>query len=230
MTIETDIQSLSPGAIVTLFIIDTTNLGGQINYFHAGTNQLKTNVIWQGNEYLAWPIEAQGFELNIDKVIPRPKLVIANVNGFISGLVKDFNDLVGAKVIRKRTFAKYLDAVNFPGGINPDEDLTAEFGEEIYYVSRKSLENKIIIEFELTALFDVQGVKIPRRQVVKNVCQWIYRSAECSYAGGAVADINDIPTTDINLDNCGKRLSSCKLRFGALNELPYGGFPGAGLI
>ena len=29
-------------------------------------------------------------------------------------------------------------------------------------------------------------------------------------------------------DVCGKRLSSCKARFGATNSLPFGGFPGLG--
>jgi lambda family phage minor tail protein L len=71
---------------------------------------------------------------------------------------------------------------------------------------------------------------LPRRQVVQNVCAWRYRSAECGYTGGAVADINDQPTTDPARDQCGKRLASCKLRFGQYAELPFGGFPAAGLI
>jgi phage-related protein len=31
-------------------------------------------------------------------------------------------------------------------------------------------------------------------------------------------------------DACGKRLVSCQKRFGANAELPFGGFPAAGLI
>jgi phage-related protein len=39
-----------------------------------------------------------------------------------------------------------------------------------------------------------------------------------------------LPTSDalFRQDVCGKRLSSCKLRFGA-RDLPYGAFPGANL-
>ncbi|TCS68254.1 hypothetical protein EDC61_1305, partial [Sulfuritortus calidifontis] len=29
---------------------------------------------------------------------------------------------------------------------------------------------------------------------------------------------------------CGKRLASCKLRFGPYAELPFGGFPAVGLL
>jgi phage-related protein len=29
---------------------------------------------------------------------------------------------------------------------------------------------------------------------------------------------------------CGKRVESCKLRFGATAELPFGSYPGAGLV
>ncbi|WP_244818032.1 hypothetical protein [Caballeronia sp. Lep1P3] len=49
----------------------------------------------------------------------------------------------------------------------------------------------------------------------------------CGYAGPPVADINDNPTRDATADASGKRLKSCKLRFGN-GRLPFGGFPGAG--
>jgi len=41
-----------------------------------------------------------------------------------------------------------------------------------------------------------------------------------------VAKANDTPTNNINEDVCGKRVSSCQLRF-ANTSLPFGGFPGA---
>jgi lambda family phage minor tail protein L len=44
-----------------------------------------------------------------------------------------------------------------------------------------------------------------------------------------VADANDAATSDSTKDVCGKRLTSCKLRFGQNNPLPYGGFPAAAL-
>lgn len=42
-------------------------------------------------------------------------------------------------------------------------------------------------------------------------------------------DTNDAPVTLIASDVCGKRLASCRARFG-FGELPFGGFPASGLL
>lgn len=227
MTIREDIQKLEPGAIVEMFDV---HVGVDVFRFHSGTNQLGGDLVWQGNEYLRFPIEADGFEWKGSGTLPRPKLRVANVTGLVGALVRENNDLVGCKVVRRRTFARYLDAVNFPGGVNPAADPNAAFPDEVYFIDRKATENAVVLEFELAAAMDVHGVLLPRRQVIQNVCTWRYRSAECGYAGGAVADINDAATASMAADQCGKRLASCKLRFGDYAELPFGGFPAAGLI
>ena len=41
-------------------------------------------------------------------------------------------------------------------------------------------------------------------------------------------DVNDNVESSLANDRCGKRVSSCKLRFGANNALPFGSFPSAG--
>lgn len=230
MTIESDIQKLDPGKIVVLYVLDATILGGTINRFHPGTNELKASVVWQGNTYQPWPIIAEGFDKTSKGKIPRPTLKVANIGGVISDIAILYQDLVGATLTRKRTFVRYLDAVNFAGGVNPTADPNVHFQDDVFSVNRKVNDNKKFIEFELSAASDVSGVKLPRRQVVQNVCQWVYRSSECSYAGGPVAKLDDTPTADPNLDKCGKRLASCELRFGANQPLPFGAFPGVGLI
>jgi len=78
--------------------------------------------------------------------------------------------------------------------------------------------------------FDLVGQKIPKRQIVANTCQWIYRSAECGYSGSNYFDVNGNSVSTLADDVCGKRIASCKLRFGENGELPFGSFPGAGLI
>lgn len=228
MTISADIQKLNAGSLVDLFVLDATTLGGQVSRFHAGVNELGNDVVWQGATYTRWPIEADGFEWSGKGVMPRPKVRVANVTGLVSALARETEDLVGAMLTRKRTFLRYLDAVNFAAG-NPAADPNVHFPDEVYNVDRKASENKVFVEFELAAAWDVQGVQIPRRQVIQNVCTWRYRSAECGFAGGAVADINDTATSSLETDACGKRLGSCKLRFGQYAELPFGGFPAAGL-
>lgn len=227
--VESDIQKLDPGAIVELFELDASNIGGDINRFHAGTNELVTPVVWKGDTYQPFPIEADGFELGTVGPIPRPKVIISNVSGIVGALVRDTNDLVGAKVTRRRTFVRYLDAVNFTGGVNPKADPNISFSDEIYFISRKVLENKVQIEFELQSSMDVEGKLLPGRQIVANVCQWIYRGPECGFSGGAVAELNDTPTNILALDRCGQRVSSCKLRFGENSQLPFGSFPGANI-
>ena len=78
--------------------------------------------------------------------------------------------------------------------------------------------------------FDLEGVSLPRRQIVQNVCPWQYRGAECGYTGTAYFNANDETVSSRAQDACGKRLVSCQKRFGVNAELPFGGFPAAGLI
>lgn len=229
MSIASDIQKLEAGSIIELFELDTTIVGGDILRFHAGTNELVQNVVWQGNEYTRYPVVATGFDYDGSGQFPRPKLQVSNVLSAITALVMLYNDLLGSKLTRKRTLKKYLDAVNFAAG-NADADPDAFFADDIFYVSRKVSENKNLVEFELTTSFDLQGVQIPRRQVIQNVCPWKYRGAECSYAGTDYFTAADVATVESTQDVCGKRLSSCKARFGATAVLPFGGFPGADLI
>lgn len=229
-TITSEIQKLAPSAVIEVFVLDTTNIGGDVYRFHAGTNGLRQRLVWQGQTYEPFPVQVSGFEFNGSGQMPRPKLVVANVTGLITAMVLLYQDLLGAKLTRKRTLAKYLDAVNFPGGSNPTADATAEFQDDVFFIDRKTLENREVVEFELAAAFDLNGVRLPRRQIIQNVCPWKYRGAECSYTGTAYFDINDQPVASLALDVCGKRLASCEKRFGVNNELPFGGFPAAGLI
>lgn len=228
-TITSEIQKLAPSAVIEMYVLDLTSLGDTIYRFHAGTNYNVRDLIWQGETYVAFPVEATGFEYSGQGQLPRPMLRVANLSSFVSLLALQFKDLIGAKVIRKRTLAKYLDEANFPLG-NPSADPDSYFEDEIYYVDRKSAETKDFVEFELTSSFDLQGIMLPKRQVIQNVCSWVYRSTECSYAGTNYFDKLDNIVASPALDVCGKRLSSCKCRFGANAELPFGGFPSAGLI
>ncbi len=228
--IHAEIQKLAPSAVIELFVLELSLFGQGMIFFHAGTNALQQRLVWQGKAYDAFPIQVEGFEFNGNGQIPRPKLKVANVTGAITALVLTYQDLVGAKITRKRTLAKYLDAVNFPGGVNPTADPSAEFADDIYYIDRKSRETRDVIEFELAASFDLEGVNLPRRQIVQNVCPWRYRSSECGYTGTHYFDANDQRVTPSSQDICGKRLPSCQARFGQTSELPFGGFPAAGLF
>jgi|TARA_R100000030_G_scaffold60902_1_gene45978 phage-related protein len=164
------------------------------------------------------------------------------------------NDLGGAEVRRIRTLAKYLDSENFGSSKlaitqaddflvtqgsdnlefnvvvnNPTADPNARFPDERWFIDRKSSETRDSVTFELASKFDLAGQKIPRRQIIANICQWRYRSSECSYTGTDYYDVNGNEVSTEAQDVCGKRVASCKLRFGENAELPFGSFPGAGL-
>lgn len=229
-TIAADIQSLTPSALIEMFEIDLTPFGDSVYRFHFGTNSLQQNLVWDGETYSAWAGQAVGFDLTTSGQVPRPKLVLGNVFGTISALVIAYNDCVGAKVTRKRTLKKYLDAVNFPGGTNPTADASAAMPDDIFYINRKNSETNETVEFELSAAHDVSGLMLPRRQIIQNLCPWRYRGAECGYAGTDYFNEQDQPVGSAGLDVCSKRISGCKARFGEDEELPFGGFPGAGLL
>lgn len=224
-----DYQNRDPSAIVSFYQADLTPLGGDILYFTNERNEKLQDPVWQGQTYVAYPIEIKGFEVTGTGQFPRPTMRLSNYAGLMSGLSKQYQDLVNVKITRKRTRLKYLDAVNFNAG-NASADPNTFYPDDIYYVNRKTSEQRLYIEWELSSALDISGIKLPRRQIIQNSCAWKYRSAECTYAGGAVADIYDTPTGDSNLDRCGKRLASCKLRFpGVDTVLPFGGFPGASM-
>lgn len=224
-----EVQSLSPGTEVELFILDATALGDSVYRFSSGKNELLADIVFGGNTYSAFPIMGEGWETTTKGALPRPKVTVSNLDGAIGSLIRGLDDLVGARVTRILTLAKFLDAVNFPGGVNPTADPTAMLRSDIFVVNRKSLETKDRVEFELASPLDAQGLRLPGRPVQATVCTWVYRGTECGYAGGAVAQADDTPTTDPALDKCSHKITGCKLRFGAHGDLPFGGFPGAAL-
>jgi lambda family phage minor tail protein L len=192
--ITEELQKVEPSSIIELFelqLVQALHGSTDIYRFHAGVNAKNDggNIVWAGQAYTAFPVECEGFEYSGNGQLPRPKLRVANVLGTITTVllavnaVTPGNDLIGAKVIRRRTLARYLDAVNFTGNVNPygTPDPTAEFPQEIYFISRKVSENRDLVEFELAAVFDLQGVRAPKRQCISNICQWTYKSAECGY-------------------------------------------------
>ena len=229
----------------------------QTYYFHNGAKpDTGNNLIFGGIPYIALPIEAEGFAYSGQGSLPRPTLRVSNIFSTITALLATLpNGLEGAKVTRLRTLARYIDDANFgtPGselttqsgdslitqdGVltvgfvesgNPygTPDPTALFPTEVYYVDRKSTENRNLVEFEIASAFDLAAVRGPKRQCISR-CQWVYRSAECGYTGTNYFDANDNPVVNTSEDVCGKRQSSCEARFGENNELPFGGYPGIG--
>ena len=185
--------------------INFETAGGEENIlrFHNNIKAMNCYIYWQGNTYFPAPIHAEGFDISARGTLPTPILrVTAQKEEGIEALsilrraIHKYGDIIGAKVTRIRTFAKYLDSKNFSdiSQINnsqgsytnpfPDQyepDPYAEFPRDIFYVERKSNENKINIEYELSALLDIEGIKLPRRRVLSQRCTFTYRGCGCFY-------------------------------------------------
>jgi lambda family phage minor tail protein L len=187
--------SLNPSALIAFFEIDVSDLtfnnANSVSLFRFHNNIKLTNnsLFWQGNEYLPIPILAEGFELTSRGVLPTPTLTLHSDNNdgayalsLFKQKIKALNYLIGAKVIRRRTFLNNLDAMNFeviPPDLDPDP--YAEFPKDIYFIDRKSHEDKYTIQFELSSIFDLQGLQLPNRLIVSRSCPWVYRGHGCNY-------------------------------------------------
>tara|TARA_B100001248_G_C27318276_1_gene425466 strand:+ start:40 stop:804 length:765 start_codon:yes stop_codon:yes gene_type:complete len=175
-----DISKLNPFSVIELFSLElNNNFHGEVSTqrFHSGTNTNGNgDIVWAGDTYTRFPVEATGFAYQRGQ-IPRPKIIVSNALGTISEILnrinaragKAGNDLTGAVFTRITTMAQFLDAANFSGGSNPfgTPDPNAEFERQIYLVDRKATENREIVEFELSAVSDLAGVRLPKRQCTR---------------------------------------------------------------
>lgn len=217
-----EILKADPSAELYVFILDATVCGGGITLIAPEPNVLGTSLVWQGVAYTAMPIQVEGFEWTSKGTLPRPKLKVAALDGVIGAMVRDYGDLVGATVTVKHFFARHLDAVNFPGGINANADPTACWPDEPWIIERKALESADVIEFELCTPMDQQNAVIPKGRITANVCQW-QDAAICPFSVGGL---------------CGKKLANCKTHSTTdgvglpafVGGLPFGGFPGTARV
>lgn len=94
---------------------------------------------------------------------------------------------------------------------------------QVYFIDRLALENRDLIEFELASVFDLAGVRAPKRQCVTR-CQWKYRGEGCGYTGTNYFTANDVQVYDPAQDVCGKRISSCGSALVPTPSSPTAGF------
>lgn len=235
MSLTADFQKLSVDGLITLFELDATNLGAGILRFH-GHNHANNdgNIIFRGQSFAPQALTVTGLEMRSDGKASTPTLTLANniggVQGAVSAYCLQFSDFAHAKLTVITTLAKYLDGINFDGG-NPQA--SDECKEQIWFVEQKTSENAQQVTFELSNPIDLEGLKIPVREI-NNYCylavQGLYRSEACGYTGTAMFDEHDKPTDNPILDKCGGRMKSCVCRFGRNKPLPFGGCPASGLI
>lgn len=227
--IHQETTSLEPSALVSLFQLDLTSLGGDLLNF---TTELRAGarVSFGGVQYAAVPVEIDGMTISGTGALQTPTLTIGNTDGLIQSIVNSLGDLAGCKLTRWRTFARFLD-----GGVSPDP--TTFYGPDVYKIDRKSADTPEQIQWELSTLVDTQGMYVGRT-MIRDTCMWRYRSwnaatgtwdyskAKCPYAGTRYYDINNRQVASPSLDVPARNRGCCEVRFGARAALPFGGFPG----
>jgi len=254
-----ELSNLTPSALITLIEIDlqkllTTrhianlssqakeigfkkNLTDSVLRFHNNIKIINSYVVWQHNIYYPAPILTEGFETSSKGTLPQPTLSIVSQSetgidqiALLKHEIRKFGDIIGAKVTRRRTFAKYLDTDNFlpsaefihksalgqqlPVGYEPDP--YAELPTDVYYIERKISENKSAIQYQLSSVLDLEGIKLPKRMVVSDKCMWQYRGCGCWYQH---AETNGIDS-EINSEEPEEGQNVPVLRKAGLKKLP----------
>ena len=137
--VKVDQQSLDAGSpVISLFELDATNQGAsQPFYFTTGTDA-GNSVEFNSVSYFPLPVRFEGLSQSAEGVTPRPTLTISNITKIILAEVITYNDLIGAKLTRTKTFVKYLDG-------HSEADPTAKFVDEVFFVETKLKQNKFHI-------------------------------------------------------------------------------------
>jgi lambda family phage minor tail protein L len=196
--------TLTPDTLVDLYEIDFSNfqsnfeelrelyginLGAEPVYRFCSMINGTNPIIWQGHSYQPLPIRIEGFEKKSDGTLPRPKMRIANPEGLFSRILYSNGDFINCQVTRKRTFVRFLDEENFNNKSNPfgDPDPAAEFDDDVFFINRKTSEDKQFIEFELVSVLELEDAFVPARIILSDYCNWTYRcDIGCGYKGLAI--------------------------------------------
>jgi len=226
--IKGQIQKLTSGQLIELYTLDLAPIGQAVTYnFCNGTMDNGDMVEFNNVEYTPLPVESEGWEQTGEGKLPRPTIRVSNVTGVLQASVIANNDLVGCELTRRRTFYQYLD-----GGSSPDP--SAQFPVDTYIVDKKTKQNRIMIEWELVASLDIENIEIPRKQAMGTCTHryrnyvgsnFVYTDVTCPYTTATYFTDLGASTANPALDNCGRRLRDCKLRYGTIVILPFEGFP-----
>jgi lambda family phage minor tail protein L len=185
--------SLTPTVLLNLFMLDMSPIGINTQfYFCDMTTSSYKSIVYNGITYLPFPIQVKEMGYNGQGSLVRPKLQVSNINGFVSNILLQNQDLVGANVSITRVFSRFIDAVNWPNGVSPyTPDPNAAYAPEIYFINRKTQENQQVVEWELSTSFELDNRKLPSRIMLAQFCSWRFRErGTCGYQGGPISDAN----------------------------------------
>lgn len=176
-----DLQQMEVDAPIELWQVDNTANGGITYYFHsANTNGVTSDLDHDSITYSATALTVTGLGMTSQSK-QKPKMAIGTAVAVVLNLLVDTDLLLGAKVTRIKTLAKYLDA-----GATPDA--TAIEPTVIFYVEQLESADESVVTYRLADPSDLPQVMLPRQIVTANLCTTCYRGETCQYAGDPVTD------------------------------------------
>ena len=171
-----DLQKQDPGSeLIELFELELDT--STTVYFHSGVEEDLSTVQFREEggtirTYTAIPLQAQGFKNDPSGTSARPTISFANASNIFKNSITDYENLLGAKLIRRTTLKKYLV------GESGDSTPPVQFPKQVFIFDRISAHTKTVISFECATPYDLQGITLPKRQVIANACPWIYQGAD----------------------------------------------------
>lgn len=215
------------GIVVTLYQIDTAIYGGGVIYLSPTTDESRYAVVFNGNTYTPFPIDAQGFDISSGKA-PRPTVQLSNLQALLIGGINQYRGLQNCPFTRIRVRRSELDDQN--------PEITSDFvNYDRYYINQITSQTAVSIEFELITALELANRQVFPKNNMVNYCNHIYRKWDadtntfkiatanpCPYAGTQYFDEFNQVTTQA-LDRCSKAVSGCERRFSS--GLPFNGFP-----
>ena len=189
-----ELNKINPSSVIELYELELTvglhipagnpNNLDTVFRFHAGANLNNFGQIrFNNNDYQRVAVKVEGFEDTSTGTIPRPTLTFSNLGGIdkdstvmtmtdflnVVNTVTPGNDLLNAKVTRLLPLASALDNANFVGDNPFGTPSTDRLQDKVYYIDRKAVENRQIVQFELVSVLDMQNKKIPARIVTRDL-------------------------------------------------------------
>ncbi len=148
--------------------IDLTEVGGDRYFFCNEQNEKGESVTRQSRQYQAYPIQGSGFEMNGKGSAARPTLTVSNLHGMITGMAEDLQSLVGGTVVRRKVYARFLDAVNFVNGnseADPEQEVISR-----WRIEQCSELSAVSASFVLSTPTETDGAVFPGRIMLANTC------------------------------------------------------------
>ena len=158
MTIAQELQKPATSPYIEMYEIDGRNFHSSL-FFHF-TPSADAAFVFDSFTWTPFPIVMTGVEATSEQP-NRPKLRISNITKIIQPYLQQYQNLVNVRVTRRRTLEKYL-----ADGSEPNN--TQQLPKEVYYIKTLTTHTRDFIEFELTTVFDLPGVKLPRAQALKD--------------------------------------------------------------